>query len=626
MFPNHPGADQVHLRILETTDLHCHIQGYDYYADAPQPTVGLTRTATLIAQARTEAPNTLLFDNGDTLQGNPMGDFVAYERGVSAEAPHPVIAAMNALGYDGATVGNHDFNYGLDFLLDCMNGAAFPVVSANIARSANDPQADDPLLPPFAVLERRVLDGTGVAHDLRIGVIGFVPPQIMQWDRRNLEGRIEARDMVEAAQDLVPELRRQGVDLVIALSHSGIGEAAARPNMENASVPLAAVDGVDVVLAGHTHLVFPDPSVPSRQGVDPENGTLHGKPAVMAGFWGSHLGVIDLLLEKHETGWRLAQHRSEVRPITSAAPDQGSLLEDPATLAATRKDHEATLAYVRRPVGRSLAPLHSYFALVGNDPATRVVHQSQRWFIRSAIAGTEHEGLPVLSAATPFKAGGRGGPGHFTSVEAGDLAMRHIADLYIYPNSARALKVTGADILDWLEHSASVFRQITPGSPDQVLLDPDFPSYTFDTIAGVDYEIDVCAAPKYPGCGRRADPEGGRIRDLTFEGVPVTPETEFVIATNSYRVAGTDFPVAANGRLIFETQETNRDILRRYIAETGEIDPGSRPDWRFAAHPETSVLFDTGPRARGFLAAMSGLDIEDAGNGPGGFARFRINL
>ncbi|WP_238365915.1 bifunctional 2',3'-cyclic-nucleotide 2'-phosphodiesterase/3'-nucleotidase [Mesobacterium pallidum] len=623
-------ANQAHLRIMETTDLHVHVYPYDYYADRPIDTVGLSRTASIIEQIRAEATNTLLVDNGDFLQGNPMGDYIAYERGMKEGDMHPVIAAMNTVGFDVATIGNHEFNYGLDFLSKAAAGADFPIVLANIATETGaGPRDDTTLFKPYVILDREVTDGAGETHPIRIGIIGFTPPQVMNWDRKHLEGNVQARDIVETAEAYVPEIREQGADIVIALSHSGIGSADREDGMENASVPLAGVDGIDALVTGHSHLVFPSPTYADYAAVDAEAGLIHGKPAVMGGFWGSHLGLIDLLLEREGGEWRVVSSTTEARPISKRNEDRSitALVEDnAAVLEAARADHEATLAYVRRAVGETAAPLHSYFALVADDPSVQIVSKAQQWYIGQMLAGTEYEGLPILSAAAPFKAGGRGGPDYYTDVPVGPVAIKNVADLYLYPNTVRAVKVTGAQLRDWLERSAGMFNQVEAGASDAVLLNPDFPSYNFDVIDGVTYQIDLSQPSKFGPKGEVENAEAQRIVNLAFEGAPVTDDMEFVIATNNYRASGGgNFP-GTGDTIIFEGPDTNRDVIVRYIVEQGTINPSADANWSFAPLDGTTVLFETGPKARELMGDVKGVTIEEAGDGADGFALFRITL
>ncbi|WP_420870819.1 bifunctional 2',3'-cyclic-nucleotide 2'-phosphodiesterase/3'-nucleotidase [Donghicola mangrovi] len=624
-------ANQAHLRIMETTDLHVHVFPYDYYADKPVDTVGLARTASYIREVRSEATNSILVDNGDFLQGNPMGDYIAYERGMKDGDMHPVITAMNTLGFDAATLGNHEFNYGLSFLMKTLAGAAFPVVSANIATKAGaTPTQDQTLVKPYVILDRTVTDGAGQSHPIRIGLIGFVPPQIMNWDSKHLVGNVETRDIVMTAEAYVPEMKEAGADVIIALSHSGIGSAQRTDGMENASVPLAEVNGIDALMTGHSHMVFPGPTFTATDVIDPEAGTIHGKPAVMGGFWGSHMGLIDLMLEREGGAWRVVSHSATVRPIYERGEDRSitPLVEsDAEVLASVRKEHDETLEYVRRAVGKTSAPLYSYFALVADDPSVQIVSNAQMWYIKQMLEGTEYAALPLLSAAAPFKAGGRGGPDYYTDVPVGDVAIKNVADLYLYPNTIRAVKVTGAQLKDWLERSAGLFNQIKAGEQDQPLLNPDFPSYNFDVIDGVTYQIDLSQPSKFGPKGELLVPEANRIVNLSYEGAPVQPDQEFIIATNNYRASGGgEFPGAMGDTIVFEGPDTNRDILVRYIVEAGTINPTADDNWSFAPMEGTSVVFESGPKARAHMADIKTVQITDAGDGAEGFALFRITL
>ncbi|RDL51727.1 Trifunctional nucleotide phosphoesterase protein YfkN [Ensifer sp. M14] len=630
-FSARAAANQAHLRIMETTDLHVHVFPYDYYGDKPNDTLGLARTASIVDAIRAEATNSILVDNGDFLQGNPMGDYIAYQRGMKDGDIHPVIAAMNVLGYDCGTLGNHEFNYGLDFMFKVLNGANFPLVCANLTKGAlaADARQDQLFLKPYVILDRKVKDGTGAEHAIRVGLIGFVPPQIMSWDAKHLEGKANARDIVKAAQAWVPQMREEGADIVIALSHSGIGKQDYAENLENASVPLAAVDGIDAIVTGHSHLDFPGPKFDKIAGVDNAKGLISGKPGVMGGFWGSHLGLIDLLIERDGGAWRVVSSTSEARPIYRREEKKviAEVADKPEVLAAAQKEHEATLAYVRTPVGKSAVPLYSYFALVADDPSVQIVSQAQTWYIKDMLKETEHKDLPVLSAAAPFKAGGRGGADYYTDVPAGDIAIKNVADLYLYPNTVQAVVITGEQVRNWLEMSAGIFNQVKVGATDAALINGEFPSYNFDVIDGVTYQIDLSEPPKFDKDGNAVNPSANRIKNLSFNGQPIDAAQKFVVATNNYRAGGGGhFPDIAADKVVFVAPDTNRDVVVRYIIDQGTINPAADANWTFVPLANTSVTFDSGPKARQFLSEVKGVTIEDAGEAAEGFARFRIKL
>lgn len=619
----------VHLRLLATTDLHVNIMPFDYYSGTVSNGLGLARTASLIDVARAEATNCLLFDNGDFLHGSPLGDYIAQSRGLEGGQIHPMIAAMNHLRYDAATLGNHEFNYGLEFLAKSLAGANFPIVAANVYRKT-DLTPGQTLVPPYVILHRMVTDTKGNLHPMKIGVIGFTPPQIMFWDHQHLVGKLTTQDIVDAANVFVPKMLQEGADLIVALSHSGIGQGLASPAMEHASTALARISGIDALVAGHVHLVFPSPDFARTKDVDPDLGTLCGKPAVMPGFHGSHLGIIDLVLSYDGAAFKVMHHTTNVRPILQRDADgsENALVESqPALVDLISPAHRETLEWANRPIGYTDVPLHSFFALLTEAPALQLVAAAQALHVETMLAPTPFAGLPILTSVAPFKAGGRGGPENYTDVPAGNVMLRNAADLYSYPNASAALRMTGAEIADWLEHAVGIFNQISPESQDTALINPEFASFNFEMIFGLRFEIDLSKPPKFDLRGSVINPESRRIIGLTYRDAPLKPLDVFAVGTNSYRISATSgVPHPYNNEVLFQSPLSNFDVVLRYFStpQTTLFCPTNNR--RFSAMPGTTVTFDTSPKAQAHLSDMAPMVIEPIGLLPNGFMRFRLHL
>ncbi|UOQ94739.1 bifunctional 2',3'-cyclic-nucleotide 2'-phosphodiesterase/3'-nucleotidase [Halobacillus shinanisalinarum] len=430
----------IKLRLMETTDIHNHIVDYNYYQDQSTDEFGLALTATLIKQARSQVKNSILFDNGDLIQGNPLGDFTA-QQGLEEGDVHPVYKAMNLLNYAAGNIGNHEFNYGITYLKEAIDDAKFPYVNANVYIDDEDdnPDNDKNFFTPYKILQKQVVDDNGNQQTVHIGVIGFVPPQIMQWDKTNLKGKVVAKDIYKTAQKFVPQMVAEGADIIVAIPHSGVGSTEINEKEEDAVYDLTKIEAIDAILFGHSHLVFPSGEFAGIPNVDLEKGTINGVPSVEAGMWGDHLGIVDLTLEKDSNDWDVIDSSSEARPIYDAETGKALVEPDQKILDAVRKDHQATLNYIRSKVGETTAPIYSYFARVKDDPSVQILSDAQKWYTEKIVQGTKYEGLPILSAAAPFKAGGRGGPDYYTSIPQGPIAIKSVADLYVYANTLKVV-------------------------------------------------------------------------------------------------------------------------------------------------------------------------------------------
>ncbi|MFO1329033.1 MAG: bifunctional 2',3'-cyclic-nucleotide 2'-phosphodiesterase/3'-nucleotidase [Rubrivivax sp.] len=617
-------AATLDLRLLETTDVHMNLLAWDYYLDKPSDETGLARTATLIKAARAEAPNTLLFDNGDLIQGSPLGDQVATVQPLAAGQRHPAMTVLGALGYDAGNIGNHEFNYGLPYLQRVLAGAPYPVVNANVVHAESPDDAPRHVFTPYVILERRFTDRSGAVRPVKVGVIGFVPPQIMVWDRSQLLGKVKPLDIVEAARRYVPEMRAKGADVVVAIPHSGLEFGTTVMFAENVVAKLADTGLVDAILFGHSHGEFPGTFFGSHPKVDLGRGTIAGVPAVMAGAWGSHLGVVDLVLDDASGRWKVTGGRAHLRPVYDRATRQPRVEPDPSIAALVGREHAATRAHMASAVARTRAPITSYFALVADDPSVQLVAQAQLEFVRRALVGTPHEKLPLLSAASPFKAGGRMGWGYYTDIAAGPVALRDVASLYIYPNTVKAVKVNGARLRDWLEMSAGVFNRIDPqGAPEQELINDRFRTYNFDVMEGVTYTIDVTQPARFDENGKPVAPQASRIRDLRWQGRPVADGDEFIVATNNYRASGGGGFAGLDGtQIVLDAQDENRQALAAYLAGAGQFDPSADGNWKLAPVPGVKLRFRSGAAAKAHLDRYPSIRLVQ--DGSDGSALFEI--
>jgi len=627
-------AATVDLRVLETSDLHSNMMDYDYYKDKPTDKFGLVRTASLIQQARQQVTNSVLVDNGDLIQGSPLADYMA-AKGLKPGDIHPVYKAMNTLDYVVGNIGNHEFNYGLDYLKNALAGAKFPYVNANVI----DATTQKPLFTPYIIVDTPVKDRDGKAHTLRIGYIGFVPPQILSWDKVNLHGKVTVNDITETAKRYVPEMRQQGADLVVAIPHSGLSSEPYKALAENSVYYLSQVPGIDAIMFGHAHAVFPSQDFANIQGADIDKGLLNGVPAVMPGQWGDHLGVVDLQLNNDSGSWKVTAAQAEARPIYDKENKKSLVAKDASLVKVLEQDHKATREFVSKPIGKSDGNMYSYLALVQDDPTVQIVNNAQKAYVERYIQGDpDLADLPVLSAAAPFKVGGRkNDPASFVEVEQGQLTFRNAADLYLYPNTLAVVKASGKEVKEWLECSAGQFNQIDiNSSKPQALINWDgFRTYNFDVIDGVNYQIDVSQPARYDGECALINDKAERIKQLTFKGKPIDPQATFLVATNNYRAYGGKFAGTGDRYIAFASPDENRSILAAYIsAETqkhGAVNPQADNNWRLAAlhgAQPLDIRFETSPseKASAFIKENAQYPMTSAGSDNLGFAVYKIDL
>ncbi|MHA7218708.1 bifunctional metallophosphatase/5'-nucleotidase [Arthrobacter sp. MDT1-48-3] len=557
-----PQDKPVSITVLGTSDLHGYIENWDYfknaeYDDAAGNDVGLAKISTLVNQVRADRgeESTLLIDNGDTIQGTSLTDYYANTDPVDETGElHPMAAAMNAMGYDSTTLGNHEFNYGLPLLRTYEDQLDFPLLGANV----KDATTGEDAFTPY-VIKTIKLAGQ---KPIRVGILGLTTPGSAIWDRNNVEGDLEFLDMVEQARKYVPEMKSAGADVVVVSSHSGPSGTSSYGGglpVENASTLIAEqVPGIDAILAGHEHQEIPERFVTNRQTgeqvllTEPKN-------------WGMRLSVLDFELTKVRGQWDVTSANSELL-------DTNTVEADPKISAIAAEQHQRVIDYVNTAIGTATETMSAADSRFRDTAVMDFVNGVQAQAVDRALEGTPNADLPVLSIVAPFN--------RAAVIPEGPVTIRDMAGLYVFPNTLFGVEMTGAQVKDYLEYSAKYFAQTAPGAP----VDPatltnaaGTPDYNYDMMSGVSYDIDI------------SKPVGERITDLSYNGAPIDPAQRFAVATNNYRQSGGgNFPHIATAPVLVNQTTEIRQLLIDYLIAQGTIDPASfyEENWKLTRNGE----------------------------------------
>ena len=472
------------ITLLATTDVHGNINNWDYFRNAPYSdrtgdTKGLASAASIVKSVRAEKGKNkvVVLDNGDFLQGTPLDYYFATKEPVTETGKdHPMAVAYNTIGYDAQVVGNHEFNYGLPLLDAYVKDANFPVLAAN----AIDVKTGRPAYRPYTMITRSVHG----APPVKIGVIGLTNPGSQIWDKANTEGKIRFEDMVTTAAKWVPIVRHKGADIVVVLSHAGIGGGSSYGGdlpAENPSDIIAQkVPGIDVVVVGHTHLDVPEQWV---------TNDVTGKQVLLTQpkFWAQTVSQVDIDLVRSKARGEHSSHWA-VADLGATALRSKDYPEDTRFTKRLKYYDDKTLAYVNQVVAQSTEELPATESRYKDTAIMDFIQNVQTETVHDALAGTAYADTPVLSIAAPFSR---------TAVfPQGDVTIRDIAGLYIYDNTLEGRLMTGQEVKDYLEYSAKYFEQVPPGGtfdPATMTNAPGgtTPDYNYDIVSGISYKIDI---------------------------------------------------------------------------------------------------------------------------------------
>ena len=565
------------LRILATSDVHGHVLSHDYFSGVDTAGIGLEATAQLIKQARSEADASILLDNGDFLQGGAISDVAVSLWQEGDASPNPIMTAMNTLKYDAVGLGNHEFNYGLSYLDAVVAQSKCPILCSNMRTIDGDVR-----FQPWTLIRRTVQFSDGSRQTVTVGVFSVLPPQTLKWDHARLSGQVTIDDMLTAAKSTIKSLRVAKADVIIALAHTGLSTKPYSPFCENGARTLAALEGVDAVVFGHTHLQFPNAGDPTQK---------LAKPAVQPGVWGRDLGVIDLTLAQEKSGQVTV---SDSTATLRHTPSGGAPSIDKGLRKALVSIHQETARRMQHPVSTLDKRLHSYFAALGPTALSDVINAAQIDAIRTALPPSDLDGAHLISATCVSKVGGRNGSTYYTDVPDGPLTYSGLADLYVFNNTIAAVEVNGAQLKSWVEDVSRIFATLNADAPSQTLLDPQYPAYDFDHFTDLDIKYDL------------SRPIGnGRLASLHFMEKQVEDTDRFVVATNNYRATGGgDLTALKSAKSIFSAPITSRTILQEFLATPPDYAALRTGQTTLSAAAGTRCIFSTGPNAQDVLTDL----------------------
>ncbi|WP_394497311.1 bifunctional 2',3'-cyclic-nucleotide 2'-phosphodiesterase/3'-nucleotidase [Shewanella sp. ENK2] len=664
------------IRLMETTDIHTNVMPYNYFESAEHneanlPEWGLARTSLVIAETRKEVANSMLFDNGDLIQGSPMGDYMA---ALGAEhlkgEEHPVYKAMNHLEYDAANLGNHEFNYGLEYLDEALKGSDFPYVGANVWKADDSLEkvsaaADEcevritedfyetaeHMYDPYVILDREFTAADGETYTVKVGVIGFTPPDIMGWDAAHLVCNVVVSDIKKTAEHYVPIMKAEGADVIVAIPHSGLNNNDDE-FAENASLHLGYVEGIDAIMFGHDHRDFPNSTgeygdIPN---VDAEKGLINGIPAVMPGYWGAKLGVIDLRLFSKDKGetWAV-DHSFSTAELRSLVEGSDGAIED-----LVETEHEGTVEYMADSIADIDVNMNSFFPQVVPDLSIQVVneaqlHQLNKWKAEGEFADASEDAI-FLSVSAPFKSGRNGGT-DYTNIQEGELTNASVADIYVFDNNTPAvLKMTGTDMKRWIEWVNSNAYRSLPLSAGETFLVEEFPGYNFDAFYGgfnadgeglLKYTVNVENESRFTDINghQYTETENEQLTSLTYNGDEIADNAEIYVITNNYRASNSSMPGVDNAVMVKEEFAfNNRELVQFYLADRLEMQEGTTLEFpnakvfQLEAPNTTSVSFASAKLDEGLRCAtneITGLSTEGEDGtkeGTEGFTIYNFNF
>lgn len=523
-------ADRKVITILSTADLHGRIFPYNYLRGTEAIGTGAASASYIINREREVSPNLILLDTGDTIQGEIMHIF-------KDDYIHPMVKVLNIMETDVWTLGNHEFNYGLDILNSAMDNFSGDVVVANIYTYDGDRW-----LKPYKIFD---IDG------IKVAIVGMITPNVPIWEAANphhFEGLIFT-DPLEEAKKVINELEGKA-DIIVGNFHIGLDTQLTET--DGVSVIAENVQGFDVIFAAHSHALFDDVKI---------NGTR----VIAPGHRGSHVARADIELKYINNEWVVADTSTRNIPTKNANLDNNVIIKE------LEYTHIKSLEEVNRVVGYATDNFvngvdyitgSNYSvttiprALLEETALINFINEVQMFYADADISST---------ALFSFN----------SNIFKGDFKNRDIFNIYRFDNTLFGVYITGENLIDYLEWSVSYYNTFRPGDVT-ISFNPNIRSFYYDIFSGINYKIDISKEP------------GQRIVNPTINGSPIDLDKNYRLAVNNYRLGTlisngwvTLEDVYYDSSLAYSTGGQIRDLIAQYIIYEldGVLEPQINNNW-----------------------------------------------
>lgn len=608
------GDGTATLRIISTTDLHGQSVNQNYDSASEHPKGSLAQVYTLIKEVRSSLKYgaTLTVDVGDTVYGYGSDSIM---NGAITGSEY-MYAEMAKMGYDAITIGNHDFDYGYEYIKAALQetGMNSKVVVSNVYSA----KTKNPIWKQNRVITKTVNTTKGVKKQVRIGVFGVTDPTLTS--HFDHTGLLVTQDIVESAKEQIESLKRQNVDVIVAIAHSGIGSDEYEMGVQDAVYEMSKLDGIDAIMIGDDHVNFPSGDAAVAKYYDypdvTDDGKMNGKLVVGVADHGAGIGVADLKLQFKDGKVSVVSGKARLKMVTSKTePDAKIVKLNQSFQKQINKIYNTSL-------GKVSSSINNYFAMLEDNTAIQAANESK---IQYGLEYTrqfapEYANLPVV-ACTDYQITEQSTANNYIDIND-DFTVSDALNVQDWNRDCTsAYWITGKQLREWIEWQTASAYQMPAQATNRVWSDDVVEQYVteeglvpvtddqwmdcwanYHVFDGVEYEIDITQPARYSQAGTLINSESHRVTSLTRNGVNVTDDQKFVIVSAQITSSMSVIADVTSQKIIRGNMQRgyNNILLQNYVkqqCEQGEMNVKADDNWKILAPEATSYLIKTSAKA-----------------------------